>query len=80
MYMQPYPECSRPCRLTTNIVLRSGAYNVILALEGDKWRVETFNSLGETLHPQISPEELQECEDIVRRDPRVQALAKEVGA
>ena len=61
------------------LLLFRGAYNVVVALEGDKWQVETFNALDKTLHPQISPEELQECEDIVRADPQVQALAKEVG-
>lgn len=35
--------------------------------------------VAEGLEPQITPEELAACEHIVRRDPTVQALAKQVG-
>ena len=45
-----------------------------------KWIVDCFNLLPEHLHPQISVEELIECEVVVKNDPTIQALAKEVGA
>ena len=47
-----------------------------------KWiaSVDSFNLLPEQLHPQISVEELIECEVVVKNDPTIQALAKDVGA
>ena len=42
--------------------------------------MEEFVPLDKTLHPFISPEELTECEDIVKADPKVQELAKAVGS
>lgn len=59
--------------------LTGDAYNVTIALEGTQWRVENFKPLEKGLHPQISPEELMECEAIIKADARVQQLAKEVG-
>ena len=52
-----------------------------MALDGTKgtWSVESIVKLPEGTQPQISPEELHECEDIVKKDPGVQALAKQVG-
>ena len=52
-----------------------------MALDGTKgtWSVESIAKLPEGTQPQISPEELLECEDIVKKDPGVQALAKQVG-
>jgi primary-amine oxidase len=60
----------------------SDAYNTIVALDGAKgtWSVENVLKLPEGTQPQITPGELLQCEDIVRSDARVQALAKEVGA
>jgi primary-amine oxidase len=46
----------------------------------NKWIVDCFNLLPEQLHPQISVEELIECEIVVKNDPTIQALAKDVGA
>ena len=46
---------------------------------GDAWTVESVEKLPAGLQPQISPQELQECERIIRADPEVQRLAKEVG-
>ena len=43
------------------------------------WDVESLLKLPEGTQPQISPAELLACEDIVRKDARVQALAKQVG-
>ena len=59
----------------------SEAYNTIVALDGAKstWSVESLLKLPEGTQPQISPGELLACEDIVKNDARVQALAKEVG-
>lgn len=59
--------------------VQGGAYNAILRLKDGKWAVEDVAALDKTLHPQISPEELMECEMIVRKDARIQQLAKEVG-
>ena len=56
-----------------------GSYNVILAFEGAQWNVERFSALDKNLHPQISPEELEEAEVIVKMDARIQELAKAVG-
>lgn len=45
-----------------------------------KWIVDCLNLLPEQLHPQISVEELIDCEVVVKNNPTVQALAKDVGA
>lgn len=52
-----------------------------MALDSAKgvWNVESIVKLPEGTQPQISPEELLACEDIVKKDPGVQALAKQVG-
>ncbi|KAI0029007.1 peroxisomal copper amine oxidase [Vararia minispora EC-137] len=62
-------------------VVNGDSYNTIVALDAatEKWSVETITKLPEGQQPQISPEELIACEEIVRNDPHVQALAKEVG-
>jgi hypothetical protein len=59
----------------------SDAYNAIVTLNGAEgpWNIESLLKLPEGTQPQISPGELLECEDIVKNDARVQALAKEVG-
>jgi len=59
----------------------SDAYNTIVALDSAKgtWSVESILKLPEGTQPQISPEELIACEAIVKNDPGVQALAKQVG-
>jgi primary-amine oxidase len=59
----------------------SRVYNVISVFNksSGKWIIDCFNLLPEQLHPQISVEELIECEVIVKNNPTVQALAKEVG-
>lgn len=44
-----------------------------------KWITDSFNLLPEQLQPQISVEELIECEVVVKNNPTIQALAKEVG-
>lgn len=55
------------------------SYNVILSLGGAKWTVDTFEKLPESVHPQISVEELLECEMVVKGDARIQRLAADVG-
>ena len=59
----------------------SDVYNTIVALDSTEgtWSVESIVKLPEGTQPQISPEELLQCEDIVKNDPGVQALAKQVG-
>ncbi|KZV71517.1 hypothetical protein PENSPDRAFT_675329 [Peniophora sp. CONT] len=62
-------------------VVSGDGYNCIAALDAKtgKWAVETLTKLPVGQQPQISPGELLACEDIVRSDPTVQKLAKEVG-
>ncbi|KAJ7104589.1 copper amine oxidase [Mycena crocata] len=55
------------------------AYNVILSLQEAGWKLDAFDMLEEGLQPQISVEELVNCEQVVRNDPLVQQLAKDVG-
>lgn len=52
---------------------------MILALKGGEWEVESLDQIPEGSEPQITVEELTMCEVIVRNDPKVQALAKQVG-
>ncbi|KAI0263644.1 copper amine oxidase [Gloeopeniophorella convolvens] len=62
-------------------VISGDAYNTIVVLDSTKgtWSVESLLKLPEGTQPQISPEELLACEEIVKKDARVQALAREVG-
>ncbi|KAK0479787.1 copper amine oxidase [Armillaria novae-zelandiae] len=60
-------------------VVNGDTYNVILALDGGKWNVESLDKLPEGTQPQISVQELVACETIVKSDARVQQLEKEVG-
>ncbi|KAI0299979.1 peroxisomal copper amine oxidase [Multifurca ochricompacta] len=62
-------------------VLSGDAYNAIAALDSAKstWSIESILKLPEGTQPQISPGELLDCEEIVKNDPGVQKLAKEVG-
>ncbi|KAJ7188863.1 copper amine oxidase [Mycena filopes] len=55
------------------------SYNAILSLQEVGWTLDTFDLLEEGLQPQISVEELVNCERVVRNDPLVQQLAKDVG-
>ncbi|KAJ7504131.1 copper amine oxidase [Mycena galericulata] len=55
------------------------SYNVILSLQDPGWTVDSFDLLEEGLQPQISVEELVNCERVVRDDPLIQQLAKDVG-
>ncbi|OAX39227.1 hypothetical protein K503DRAFT_769707 [Rhizopogon vinicolor AM-OR11-026] len=60
-------------------VINGGTYNAILSLQYGEWEVDTCELVAEGSEPQITPEELAVCEVVLRKDPRVQALAKEVG-
>ncbi|KAI6014122.1 copper amine oxidase [Pisolithus microcarpus] len=55
------------------------AYNAVVALSDEEWKVESLERLPEGTQPNITVDELIQCEVIVQNDPRVQALAKEVG-
>jgi hypothetical protein len=70
--------CWRPLKVDP---YDSDAYNAIVTLDGAKgiWSVESLLKLPEGTQPQNSLGELLECEDIIKNDARVQALAKEVG-
>lgn len=50
-----------------------------MSLEEAEWKVDSFDLLKEGIHPQITVEELINCEAVVRHDPLVQKLAKDVG-
>jgi len=52
----------------------------VIAFKDEKWRVESFEKLPEGTQPQISVEELIRCEEIIKKDPTVQKLAKDVGS
>ncbi|KAN0100146.1 Copper amine oxidase, enzyme domain containing protein [Tylopilus felleus] len=60
-------------------VINGGCYNAILAFKDGEWEVESLDQIPEGSEPQITPEELTMCEVVVRNDPKVQALAKQVG-
>ena len=52
---------------------------MILSLDKGKWNVDTFECLPEGVQPQISVQELIDCEKVVKNNKRVQQLAKDVG-
>ncbi|KAH8835989.1 copper amine oxidase [Flagelloscypha sp. PMI_526] len=60
-------------------VVNGRCYNVILASKESDWAVETFTALAEGVNPQISVEELIEAENVVKKDPKVIEIAKELG-
>jgi len=60
-------------------VVTGDAYNAVIAFKDPKWTIETFEKLPEGTQPQISVQELIRCEEIVKKDPTVQKLAKDVG-
>lgn len=60
--------------------LFSRGYNATLILNPNgEWEMESLTLLPEEFHPQISPEELIECEEVVKNNPQIQKLAKDVG-
>ncbi|CAG8750759.1 13191_t:CDS:2, partial [Acaulospora colombiana] len=54
------------------------SHNVILALEKDGWKIEKYIKLAKGVHPQITPEELGQADEAVRRNPQIVKLAAEV--
>ncbi|PFH44599.1 hypothetical protein AMATHDRAFT_11405, partial [Amanita thiersii Skay4041] len=78
------PEAATPIARRADVdfldVLRGLAYNVVLELDKGTWSIQKLTLLPEGVQPQITVEELIECEDIVRNDKTVQKLAAEVGA
>ncbi|EIW87176.1 peroxisomal copper amine oxidase [Coniophora puteana RWD-64-598 SS2] len=60
-------------------VVNGPAYNTVLSLENGIWSVDTLEPIPKGSEPQITPEELIAAETIVRKDPRVQELCKQVG-
>jgi hypothetical protein len=52
------------------------AYNAVLTQEtaSSTWTVDTITELAEGIQPQITPEELLEAEDIVRKDVSVPSM------
>jgi len=63
------------------IIIYRDAYNAVLTLDSTTsiWSVTKLTQLPGGTQPQLSPDELLACEDIVRKDPRVQQLARDVG-
>lgn len=60
-------------------VVTGDCYNAIVVLQDDEWKVELIEPIPEGTKPQITIEELIRCEEVIKNDARVQALAKEVG-
>jgi len=65
--------------LNTKCVRPRYSYNAVVALQDGQWQVEKLDKLPEGVQPQISAQELLECERIVKESKRVQELAAEVG-
>ncbi|TFK51348.1 hypothetical protein OE88DRAFT_1630070 [Heliocybe sulcata] len=76
---EPKTEVVRKAEVDFIDVVSGNAYNAIVAFKDGKWEVETMDLLPEGTQPQISPEELNQAEQIIRADERVQKLAKAVG-
>ncbi|KAJ7287143.1 copper amine oxidase [Mycena rebaudengoi] len=55
------------------------SYNATVSLQETGWKLDTLDLLQDGLQPQISVEELVACEQIVKNDPLVQKLARDVG-
>ncbi|KAM6498832.1 peroxisomal copper amine oxidase [Amanita muscaria] len=60
-------------------VLKGNAFHAVVSFKNGAWALDKINQLPEGVQPQITPEELIKCEEVVRADPTVQKLAKEVG-
>ncbi|KAJ3558405.1 hypothetical protein NP233_g11516 [Leucocoprinus birnbaumii] len=60
-------------------VVTGQSHNVVVALKEGQWEVEKITQLPEGVQPQISVQELIECEKIVKSSKLVQDLAAEVG-
>ncbi|KAF7350979.1 Amine oxidase [Mycena sanguinolenta] len=73
-------EITRKAQVDIIDLVNGRAYNIILSLQPeDGWKIDIFDLLEEGIQPQISVEELVNCEAVVRNDPLVQQLAKDVG-
>lgn len=57
----------------------SNTYNANLLLQAKAWVVEEVVKLPESVHPQITVEELIACEDALRADKRVVELIAAIG-
>ncbi|EPQ53081.1 hypothetical protein GLOTRDRAFT_122375 [Gloeophyllum trabeum ATCC 11539] len=76
---EPKSEIVRKAEADYIDVVTGNGYNAIVAFKDSKWEVESIELLPEGTQPQISPEELNQAEKIVRADERVQKLARDVG-
>jgi len=62
------------------MLFHSRVYNAVLAFNDvGKWEIETLSLLPAEVHPQISVEELNDCERVVKNNPTIQKLARDVG-
>jgi primary-amine oxidase len=55
------------------------AFNVLLDLMDHRWTIRTFSQLPDGVEPQITPEELNQADEAVRKDATIIKLAAEVG-
>ncbi|KAL0951982.1 hypothetical protein HGRIS_008635 [Hohenbuehelia grisea] len=76
---EPKVDIVRKAEVDFLDIVNGHSYNVVLALKENAWSIETLEKLAEGVQPQISVEELIDCEAVIRADKRVQQLAAEVG-
>ncbi|KAJ6631458.1 copper amine oxidase [Mycena sp. CBHHK59/15] len=76
---EPLSLITRKAEADVSVMRTRRSYNAIVSLQETGWKVDTLDLLAEGLQPQISVEELVECEQLVRNDPLIQQLAKDVG-
>jgi Cu2+-containing amine oxidase len=70
---------STSCHLSRLTECGRHAFNVLLDLEDNNWTIRTFIQLPDGVEPQITPEELNQADEAVRRDANVIKFAAEVG-
>ncbi|KAG8834242.1 hypothetical protein FRC17_009318 [Serendipita sp. 399] len=74
------PPALRRCAEVDFINLLDGlTHNVVLVYEDSNWVLKMHTILSEDVHPQITPEELNEADEAVRRNPEVIKLAADIG-
>ncbi|EMD34277.1 hypothetical protein CERSUDRAFT_117158 [Gelatoporia subvermispora B] len=76
---EPAREIIRKAEVDLFDVVSGNAYNTVLSLKEGQWEVDSLDQLPEGVQPQITVEELLLCEEIIRKDERVQKLAADVG-
>lgn len=67
------------CESSHTRTIPRSTYNVTLRLLEGIWSIEKYTKLPEDVHPQITPEELNEADEAVRRSPEVIKIAADIG-